>query len=100
MYAVRNISVSIRQPIEEVYAFLADPENLPTWALGLGHSFRRVTALDWIAETPNGPMTVRFTDRNTFGIVDHSLVTEHGTAMHNPAGVRQWRRQRGGILPL
>src|SRR5688500_16770757 len=87
LYTVRHISVSIRQPFDTVYAFLADPENFPTWASGLSHAFRRVTALEWIAETPNGPITVRFTDRNPCGIAEHSVITECGTAMHNPMRV-------------
>ncbi|HZG93381.1 MAG TPA: SRPBCC family protein [Mycobacteriales bacterium] len=32
----RHLSVHIDRPLAEVYAFAADPANLPRWAPGLG----------------------------------------------------------------
>jgi hypothetical protein len=81
---VRHISVGISRPLEEVYAFLAEPGNFLRWASGLGHSFRHVDAMEWLAETPMGPMKVRFSERNSFGILDHTVVAPGGEAMHNP----------------
>ena len=84
---VRHISVGISRPLEEVYAFLAEPENLPRWATGLGHSFRHLEGLEWLAETPMGPMKVRFSERNPFGILDHAVIPADGEPMHNPMRV-------------
>ena len=81
---VRHISVGISRPLNEVYAFLAEPGNFSRWASGLGHSFRHVDGMEWLAETPMGPMKVRFSERNSFGILDHTVVSPDGEAMHNP----------------
>ena len=84
---VRHISVAVSRPVGEVYAFLADPGNMPRWASGLGRSLRHVEGTDWLAETPTGPMRVRFSERNPFGVLDHTVVPAHGEAMHNPMRV-------------
>src|SRR4051794_8151069 len=81
---VRHISIGISRPFEEVYAFLAEPANFPKWASGLGHSFRHVGGMEWFADTPSGPMKVRFTEPNRFGVLDHSVIPDGGSAMHNP----------------
>ncbi len=84
---VRHISVGISRPLGEVYAFLVEPENLPKWASGLGHSFRHVGGMEWLAETPMGPMKVRFSERNAFGILDHAVIPANGKPTHNPMRV-------------
>jgi hypothetical protein len=82
--SVRHISIGISRPFEEVYAFLAEPANFPKWASGLGHSFRHLGGMEWLAETPMGRMTVRFTEQNRFGVLDHSVTPDDGAPMHNP----------------
>ena len=84
---VRHVSVGVALPPDEVYSFLADPANFPQWASGLGHSFRHAEGMDWTVETPEGPMRVRFSERNAFGVLDHSVTPEGGAAMHNPMRV-------------
>ena len=84
---VRHISVAISRPVKEVYAFLAQPENMPRWASGLGRSLRHVEGTEWLVESPAGPMRVRFSERNPFGVLDHTVVPAHGEAMHNPMRV-------------
>src|SRR4051812_19498318 len=81
---VRHISIGISRPFEEVYAFLAEPANFPKWASGLGHSFRHLGGMEWLADTPSGSMKVRFTEQNPFGVLDHSVMPDGGAAMHNP----------------
>jgi uncharacterized protein YndB with AHSA1/START domain len=49
--AVLHVSVSIDRPPSEVYAFAADPANLPRWARGLSASIERVGD-EWVAESP------------------------------------------------
>ena len=68
----RTLSVSINRSAAAAYEFLSLPENFPKWASGLGTSLRQVGA-DWIAETAEGPMTVCFSERNSFGVLDHSV---------------------------
>jgi hypothetical protein len=82
-----NISVSIARPLHQVYEFLAEPENFPKWASGLGHSFQPAGGGEWLAETPIGPMRIRFSQRNSHGILDHYVIPEAGEAMYNPMRV-------------
>lgn len=67
-----NLRVSIDRPATEAYEFLSVPQNFPKWASGVGKSLRR-DGEDWIADTPDGPAKVRFSDRNSRGVLDHSV---------------------------
>jgi hypothetical protein len=82
----RKLSVSIHRPAAEVYEFLSLPENFPKWASGLGASQRRAGA-DWIAETADGPATVCFTERNSRGVLDHSVQLPRGASVYVPLRV-------------
>lgn len=86
IHAVRHISVFINRPPQEVYAFASDPENLPQWATGLGGSIKNVSG-EWIAEAPVGKIKIKFSERNTFGILDHDVILESGEKIHNPMRV-------------
>ena len=66
----RNLSVPIACSLERAYAFLSLPENLPKWASGLAGSLRKIDG-QWVAETPDGVMKIRFSARNAFGVLDH-----------------------------
>ena len=82
----RKLSVSIDRAATEAYEFLSRPENFPKWASGLGASLRQAGA-DWIAETPDGPATVCFTERNSRGVLDHSVKLPRGDSVYVPLGV-------------
>ena len=56
----RTITVRIARPRPEVYDFTSAPENFPRWASGLARSLKNVDG-EWIADTPEGPVKVRFT---------------------------------------
>ena len=70
----RHISIAIDRPIEEVYGFLADPMNFPTWAEGLGGEFHHVEGTTYHAQTPMGPMRVMFSEPNRYGVLDHVVI--------------------------
>lgn len=63
----RTLSVSIDRPLGEVYEFLAEPANFPRWAKGLD--------LD---------QDVRFSERNPFGVADHSVFLPGGQEVYVP----------------
>jgi hypothetical protein len=85
---VRHVSVSIARPPDLVYQFAAAPENMPQWAVGLGTSFRRRDDGSWIADGgPVGGVTVRFTERNRLGVLDHDVTLPTGETVHNPLRV-------------
>jgi uncharacterized protein YndB with AHSA1/START domain len=85
---VRHVTVSIDRPPDVVYQFAAAPENLPKWAVGLGTSFHQKADGSWIAEGgPVGSATVRFVERNRFGVLDHDVTVPTGETIHNPIRV-------------
>ena len=86
MYQSRNLSVQIRRNPRDVYNFTSVPENFPRWASGLGKSLKRKNG-EWIAETPQGPIKVRFIERNEFGILDHYVILESGVEIYIPMRV-------------
>lgn len=79
----RTLSVRIDRPFTIVYAFLVDPANWNQWALGLGKSLRRADR-GWIADSDAGIVKVRFTPRNEFGVLDHTVIRPVGTQLYVP----------------
>lgn len=79
----QTLNISIRRDADTVYRFVSDPANLPKWAQGLGRSFRRAGDT-WIAETPGGPMKIRFVEPNAFRVADHYVMPPTGPEVHVP----------------
>lgn len=63
----RTLVVRIERPLDEVYEFLADPKNFAKWAAGL-----------------NLEQEIVFTERNPFGIVDHTVAVPGGEDVYVP----------------
>jgi uncharacterized protein YndB with AHSA1/START domain len=82
----RTLSVSIDASPERVYAFAADPLNMPKWAAGLGRSISRIDAR-WVVETPSGVVTVEFAPNNAFGVLDHTVTLPDATQVYLPVRV-------------
>jgi uncharacterized protein YndB with AHSA1/START domain len=85
-FAPRHISITIRRPPDDVYAFVVNPANLPRWAKGLSGSIREIDG-EWVADSPMGKVKVRFAPRNPFGVLDHDVVLESGITVRNPLRV-------------
>jgi hypothetical protein len=86
MLSSKTLSISIRCDPGKVYAFASNPGNLPKWAKGLGTSVKKHGA-DWIVDTPQGPVKVRFADKNTFGVLDQYVTTASGAEVYVPLRV-------------
>jgi hypothetical protein len=82
----RTISTRINRAPDMVYGFMSAPENLPKWASGLGKSLTKTDGV-WIAETQHGPMKVRFTEPNSFGVLDHYIILAAGREIYIPTRV-------------
>ncbi|GAA4672933.1 SRPBCC family protein [Gordonia humi] len=85
--ASRHVSAVIRCSPDQVYRYAADPANLPTWAAGLASSAVTVDGDTLIADSPMGEVTVRFVERNAFGVLDHDVTLPSGTTVTNPVRV-------------
>jgi hypothetical protein len=83
---VQTLSISIDRSAAEAYEFLSVPENFPKWASGLGASVRR-DGSEWIADTAAGPVKVRFSEPNTFGVLDHAVTLPQGRSVYVPLRV-------------
>ena len=86
LFETRIISVSIARSPREVYAFVSNPANLPRWASGIGSSIEQIKG-EWIAQTPNGPVKVRFAPRNDLGVLDHYVTVAPGVEIYIPMRV-------------
>jgi hypothetical protein len=86
MLTSRNLSISINRNANDVYDFVSVPENFRLWASGLGNSLKKVNG-EWIAETQQGPVRIRFSERNEFGILDHWVSPEPGLEIYVPMRV-------------
>jgi hypothetical protein len=82
----RNLSISINRNANDVYDFVSVPENFPLWASGLGNTLKKVNG-EWIAETQQGQVRIRFSQRNGFGILDHWVSPEPGQEIYIPMRV-------------
>lgn len=82
----RVFTIFIARPFDDVYEYLAKPENFSQWAAGLGDGVRFVDGV-WIADTPRGAVTIRFSERNEFGIVDHYVYPKPDLEIYVPMRV-------------
>ncbi|MBB6735636.1 SRPBCC family protein [Cohnella zeiphila] len=82
----KMISVAIERRPEEVYDYAANPEHFPEWATSFCRSVRR-SGDEWEIETAQGTMSLRFAERNPYGILDHYVRGESGPELLNPARV-------------
>jgi hypothetical protein len=81
-----TLSVTIACPPRKVYEFVSNPENLPRWAAGLGKSVRKSDA-GWVVEMPQGPVQIRFAEKNDFGVLDHYVTPASGAEVYVPMRV-------------
>lgn len=66
----RTLSISIDCDPEKVVEFVSNPANFPKWVTSFCKSARQSEA-GWIIETSQGPMRVKFAEKNDFGVLDH-----------------------------
>lgn len=82
----RHLSTWIDRPARDVYAYVANPANLPSWAAGLSGSIEEIDGR-WVAESPMGRVQVAFVADNPFGVVDHDVTVPSGETFTNPMRV-------------
>jgi uncharacterized protein YndB with AHSA1/START domain len=82
----QHLSTYIERPAAEVYAYVVNPANLPTWAAGLSGSIEQRKGR-WFAESPMGEVEVTFVAENPYFVLDHDVTLPDGTTFHNPMRV-------------
>jgi hypothetical protein len=80
----RTLTVSIGCTPSKVYDFVSDARNLPQWSF-----FGSVTRSgdQWLADTPDGRVGLRFVAANEFGVLDHYVHLGSGVEIHVPMRV-------------
>ena len=66
-------TVTLPVSFEEAFAFLAEPENLPRWAVGFARGIRRECD-DWIVQTAQGEMPIRVVADALRGTIDFQML--------------------------
>lgn len=94
----RHLSRIIHRTREDVYAFAADPRNLPLWAEGLAGSDVRREAEAWSMNSPMGRVLVRFTPTNELGVLDHVVTLADGSSTLNPMRVLAWGDEASEVV--
>jgi Polyketide cyclase / dehydrase and lipid transport len=82
----KHVSEWIDRSAAEVYDYVSDPTNIPSWARGLGESVEKVDER-WFVETPSGRVGVAFVERNRFGVLDHEVTLPTGEVIYVPMRV-------------
>ena len=77
-----TVSASVALPPDRACGFAVNPENLPRWAPGLCRSVAHENG-KWIIRTSDGPATVRFAERNPYGVPDHDVKLSPGQEIHS-----------------
>lgn len=95
LHPARTFSIGIERPLRQVADFLAEPRNFPRWASGLvsGLTPRADSTLaveagsEWLAATPQGPLLIRFSPTNPYGVADHWVQLNDGNVVYVPLRV-------------
>lgn len=95
----QTISVVIAQPFDEVYGFLADPLNFPSWGPVTDPEIHHLHGSDWLMHLQRGPRVVRFTEPNLYGVLDF-VVFGAGEPPGLPVPARLVRVEEGSELTL
>lgn len=91
MLEFKTISISIDRNWREIYEAIWQPNDFPKWASGLSNSPLTKEGKVWRAEGPEGPIAIKFTDHNEFGIMDHYVDVGLGTEIYVPMRIIQNR---------
>ncbi len=89
MLPSRTYSISIDRKWRGLYEAIWRPEVFPKWASGLSESDLRKEDGKWLADGPEGAITIRFTPHNDYGVMDHWVDTGEGKEVHVPLRVIQ-----------
>jgi hypothetical protein len=93
-----TLTVTIDRDWRELYDAVWRPEVFPAWASGLAQSSLEDMGDHWRARGPDGDVTIRFTEHNAFGIMDHRVTLPNGDEVYMP--MRVYRNGAGADVAL
>lgn len=85
----RTFSVSIRAEWQSLYEQIWHPEVFAQWAAGLAEAGLQQHGTNWVADGSDGPITIRFSPHNPYGVMDHWVKQGDGPPIHVPLRVVQ-----------
>jgi len=68
-------TITVPASPDDAFAFLADPENLPRWAVGFARRIRREGEA-WLVQTAHGEMPIRIEADAARGTIDFHMMVE------------------------
>ncbi|MHA7145584.1 SRPBCC family protein [Arthrobacter sp. TmT3-37] len=83
----RHVSRVINAPVDVIYEYASNIDNLPAWAAGLAQSEVVRDGDTLFVESPMGRVEVQFVEQNRFGVLDHDVTLPSGTVVTNPVRV-------------
>jgi hypothetical protein len=89
MMSARTYSISIGHEWRALYERIWRPDFFSKWASGLAESDLRKDGDQWLADGPEGPIRIRFTPYNSYGVMDHFVDTAEGPTVYVPLRVVQ-----------
>ena len=84
MLEAKVIACSVQQGAKELYEMLWAPESFPKWASGLSSTMLEKDGANCKAQGPEGPIHIRFSDHNSFGVMDHWIELGEGLVLYVP----------------
>lgn len=84
MYRSETVCVSVDRDASALYEAFWRPECFPSWASGLSQGDLRQGEDGWQADGPEGPVTIRFSAHNAFGVMDHWVDLGDGRVVFVP----------------
>ncbi|GLU35199.1 SRPBCC family protein [Trinickia caryophylli] len=82
----KAISISILRSLRDAYDFMARPDSFARWASGLGKPLGNDGTV-WLFEGEGGPVKIRFTEPNAYGVLDHYVELPDGGEIYVPMRV-------------
>jgi hypothetical protein len=83
----KTMGISIECQPKDVYEYITNPGNLSEWAKTFSFSVKKSESGEWIVETPEGEMKIKYVEKNDFGVADHYIITPQGQEIYNPMRV-------------
>lgn len=78
------VTCSVQRNARDLYEMFWRPESFTQWASGLSTSPLERDDEGWKTQGPAGPVRIRFTEHNRFGVMDHWVDLGDGRIVYVP----------------